>query len=149
MPIRVCAHGDRAGTALGSRDIQAFAEALSQAPLRARGGMMKTPTFTPDDLVIMGPTEARGLNDPEMPGDRFYLLRVTADKGASFDFDLVESGPCALVEAWALLALKPNRKIWTNHALKCCPRERRYDRFGRTFGDYSDEADGSGDKTLD
>ena len=149
MPISARAHCDRSGTASGGLDIQAFAETLSQAPVRARGRMMKNPTFTPDDLVIMGPTEASGLNDPDMPGDRFYLLRVTADKGASFDFDLVESGPCALIEAWALLALKPNRKIWTNHALNRCPQERRYDRFGRTFGDYSDEAGGSGDQTLD
>jgi hypothetical protein len=32
---------------------------------------MQTPTFTPDDLVIMSPIEAGCLNDPDMPGDRF------------------------------------------------------------------------------
>jgi hypothetical protein len=109
---------------------------------------MQTPTFTPDDLVIMSPIEAGCLNDPDMPGDRFYLLRVTADKGESFDFDLVESGPCALVEACALLALKPNRQIWSNPSLKRSPSERRYDRFGRSFEDYSDEAGGADDPPL-
>ena len=103
---------------------------------------MQTPTFTPDDLVIMSPIEASGLNDPEMPGDRFYLLRVTADKGKTFDFDVVKSGPCALIEAFALLALKPDRKIWASPTLKRVPKERRFDRFGRTFEDYSDEAGG-------
>lgn len=93
----------------------------------------------------MGPTEAAGLNDPEMPGDRFHLLSVTADKGSSFDFDLLESGPCALVEACALMALKPNRQIWMSPAFGRSPTERRFDRFGRTFGDYSDEGSGADD----
>lgn len=109
---------------------------------------MQKPLFTPDDLVILSPDEAIGLHDPDMPGDRFHLLRVTADKGESFDFDLVDSGSCALIEACALLALKPDRRIWTSPALVRIPLERRYDRFGRSFGDYSDEANGPGDGTL-
>jgi hypothetical protein len=73
---------------------------------------MNAPLFHPGDFVIMSPARAASLHDEEMPGDRFHLVRVLKDKGDNFDFELVESGPCALVEALAIMGLPRDRRIW-------------------------------------
>lgn len=76
---------------------------------------MPPPTLNPQDFVIFSPVRAAELNDPTMPGDRFYLLSVIRDKPDSFDFDILLDGPCALVEAIAISACKKGQRIWFPH----------------------------------
>ena len=85
---------------------------------------MNSPTFHQGDLVIMTPGRAASLNDADLPGDRFHLIRVLEDKGDNFDFELVDSGPCALVEALALAIVPDGRHVWMPPGLGAVPRER-------------------------
>jgi hypothetical protein len=72
----------------------------------------KPPPFNPDDFVIFTPYKAAMMNDPEMPPTQFYLVSVLEDKGDNFDFEILESGACALVEALAISACKKGQRIW-------------------------------------
>lgn len=73
---------------------------------------MQCPTFRPGDLVIMTPENVRALNDPDLPDDRFHLVRVTADKGKTFDFELVDSGPLAAIEGIAICLAPKGSRTW-------------------------------------
>lgn len=77
--------------------------------------MPDQPTFNPSDFVIFSPHKARILNDPDMPPNRFYLVSVLEDKGDNFDFEILDSGACALVEAIAISACKKGQRIWFPH----------------------------------
>jgi hypothetical protein len=90
---------------------------------------MNIPILHPGDLMIMTPAHAASLNDADLPGDRFHLIRVLEDKGDNFDFEPVDSGPCALVEALALAIVPDGRQVWMPPSLGEAPRE-------RTIGDF-------------
>ena len=79
---------------------------------------MQPPTFHVNDLVILTPARVAELNDPELPADGFLLVRVLEDKGTSFDYEPLESGPCALVEALALLSLAKGAHLWMPQGLE-------------------------------
>jgi len=70
------------------------------------------PKFNPQDFVIFSPERAAALGDPEMPPTTFYLVSVTADKGSTFDFEIIDSGPCALLEALAISACFKGQRVW-------------------------------------
>lgn len=83
---------------------------------------MRYVTFHPGDLMVMSPRQAEELNDIDLPGDRFHLVRIIEDKGDSYDFETVDHGPCAVIEALALLTVPKGRRVWMP-ALGKIPRE--------------------------
>jgi hypothetical protein len=70
------------------------------------------PQLNLNDFVILTPRKVRILGNGDMPPDRFYLVSVLEDRGDSFDFEILDSGPCALVEALAISACKKGQQIW-------------------------------------
>lgn len=70
------------------------------------------PILQPNDFVIFSPDRVTLLNDPSVPPDRFYLLSVIRDHPSTFDYEILESGPCALVEAIAISACKKGQRVW-------------------------------------
>jgi hypothetical protein len=74
--------------------------------------------------MIMTPAQAARLNDPDLPGDRFHLIRVLEDKGDNFDFEPLDSGPCALMEALALTMTRGEQRVLMPPQLGAAPRER-------------------------
>lgn len=73
---------------------------------------MPEPHLNPNDFVIFSPSKTALLQDPEMPATAFYLVSVLEDKGDNFDFEILDFGPCALVEALAISACKKGQRIW-------------------------------------
>lgn len=84
---------------------------------------MQHPTFHVNDLVIFTPEQVAALKDPDLPGNAFLLMRVVEDKGSSFDYEPLESGPCALVESLALLSLPKGAHLWLPPELRDVRRE--------------------------
>jgi hypothetical protein len=70
------------------------------------------PTFNPFDFIIIDPSRASALDDPDIDPSMFHLLQVIVDKGATFDFDHLLAGPRALVEAIAISACKKGQRVW-------------------------------------
>ena len=77
--------------------------------------MTDQPHFKPNDFVIFSPQKAMFVNDKDMPPDKFYLVWVLEDKGDNFDFEILDSGACAFVEAIAISACKKGQRIWFPH----------------------------------
>jgi hypothetical protein len=70
------------------------------------------PNLNPNDFLIIDPLRVAQLGDPEMPPNCFYLVSILEDKGDNFDFEVLLSGPCALVEAIAISARREGQRIW-------------------------------------
>jgi len=75
---------------------------------------MTQPTYNVDDLAILTPHAAARLADPDLAPGRFHLVRVVADRGATFDYEHVESGPLALIEALSILLAGETRRVWAS-----------------------------------
>ena len=73
---------------------------------------MRQPKLNINDFVILSPRRVRLLSDADMPPDRFYLVSVLEDKGDNFDFEILDSGPCALVEALAISGCMKGQQVW-------------------------------------
>jgi hypothetical protein len=68
--------------------------------------------FHNNDLVILPPAVVAHLSDRSLSPDRFYLVRVEMREQGMLDFEVLESGPYALVEALGLLALRNHPTLW-------------------------------------
>jgi hypothetical protein len=73
---------------------------------------MTVPTFQNNDLVILPPSAIARISDRNLPPDRFYLVRVETREHGALDFEVLESGPYALVEACGILALRNHPTLW-------------------------------------
>lgn len=70
------------------------------------------PQLNINDFVILSPRRVKLQKDFDMPPDRFYLVSVLEDKGDNFDFEILDSGPCALVEALAISGCMRGQQVW-------------------------------------
>lgn len=73
---------------------------------------MTPPHLNINDFIIVSPSKAAQFNDIDLSPDRFHLISVLADKGETFDYEILLDGPCALVEAIAISACKKGQRVW-------------------------------------
>jgi hypothetical protein len=86
---------------------------------------MTHPTFQDNDLVILPPSAVAHLSDRSLTPDRFYLVRVETREHGALDFEVLESGPYALVEALGLLALRNHPTLWISPEIAAILIDRR------------------------